>query len=166
MSTLEETRPMQGRLAFPGEIRSYVMGGNSTFTLVSKATGVRLTYKVKSAPEDRAKNWSTGNQDRRTFFVSVLTGPDNDGDYLYIGILKLHGDNHYDFVHTAKSPSRDSKSFATFKWFWNLLEHGCRISDGVEFWHEGRCCVCGRKLTVPESVADGIGPECKGNIGL
>jgi hypothetical protein len=42
-------KPMQGQLAFPGEIRRYILGGNSTFTLVSKKSGQRFTYKVKSA---------------------------------------------------------------------------------------------------------------------
>jgi hypothetical protein len=34
----------------------------------------------------------------------------------------------------------------------------------VEFWHEGKCCRCGRKLTVPASIASGIGPECATKI--
>lgn len=29
-----------------------------------------------------------------------------------------------------------------------------------EVWHEGRCGRCGRKLTVPESIETGIGPDC------
>jgi len=159
-------KPRQGQLAYPGEIRRYVMGGNSTFTLVSRKTGERFTYKVKSATKDRDKFWSTGNQDKRTYFVSVLTGPSNDSDYRYLGLLKLHGDGHYDFVRTTKSPEPDAPSLKGFKWFWNLLEQGATVSPRIEFWHEGSCCICGRKLTVPESVADGIGPECKGKVGL
>jgi len=30
----------------------------------------------------------------------------------------------------------------------------------LEIWHEGRCGRCNRKLTVPASIALGIGPEC------
>jgi hypothetical protein len=157
---------MQGQLLIPTTIRHYVMGGNSTFTLKSKATGKRLTFKVKSATKNRDAFWSTGNQDRTTYFVSVLSGPDNSNDFRYIGLLKQHGDGHYDFMHTAKSPGRDSESFATFKWFWNLLEQGCHVSPGIEFWHEGSCCICGRKLTVPESVARGVGPECASKGGM
>jgi hypothetical protein len=158
-------RPMQGQLRFAPVVRAYVMGGNATFTLVSKRTGERFTYKAKTAAKDKNKNWSTGNQDKSTYFVSVLSGPDNSNDYRYIGLLKQHGDGHYDFVGTAKSP-RESQSFKGFKWFWNLLEQGCHVSNGIEFWHEGSCCVCGRKLTVPESVERGIGPECFGKGGF
>jgi hypothetical protein len=27
-------------------------------------------------------------------------------------------------------------------------------------WHEGSCARCGKKLTVPESIESGFGPEC------
>jgi hypothetical protein len=151
---------MQGQLVLPSLVRAYVLGGNSTFTLRSKKSGERLTFKVKSAKLNRDANWSTGNQDKSTFFVSVLTGPDNDNDFRYLGLLSQQRDGHYRMVHTPKSPDENSKSFKTFAWFWNLLEQGCHVSKGVEFWHEGSCCMCGRKLTVPESVERGIGPEC------
>jgi hypothetical protein len=32
----------------------------------------------------------------------------------------------------------------------------------LEVWHEGRCGACGRRLTVPESIERGLGPECYG----
>jgi hypothetical protein len=39
------------------------------------------------------------------------------------------------------------------------------MPDGVVIWHEGRCGRCGRRLTVPESIESGYGPECIGKIG-
>lgn len=36
------------------------------------------------------------------------------------------------------------------------------IPPSLEVWHEGRCGRCGRALTVPESIASGIGPVCEG----
>jgi uncharacterized protein (DUF736 family) len=163
MATLAQ--PLQGQLAIPGLIRTYILGGNSKFTLRSKKSGERLTFRVKSAPKDQSQNWTVNNQNHTTYFVSVLSGPDNSNDYLYIGLLKQHGEGHFDFIHTRKSPAMDTKSFSTFKWFWNLLEQGCHVSQQVEFWHEGSCCRCGRTLTVPESIADGIGPECRSKMG-
>jgi hypothetical protein len=160
-------KPMQGQLAFPGEIRRYILGGNSTFTLVSKKSGQRFTYKVKSAKVNREATWSTGNQDKATYFVSVLAGPDNTNDYQYIGLLRRSIDGGYDFKETTKSHARKgSPSFDGFAYVWNMIEFGAHFPHGVEFWHEGSCCMCGRTLTVPESVADGIGPECKGKLGL
>ena len=40
---------------------------------------------------------------------------------------------------------------------------GCRYTYRItkaDGWHEGRCGRCGRKLTVPESIEAGYGPEC------
>jgi hypothetical protein len=164
--TLE--KPLQGQLSFPGEIRRYILGGNSTFTLVSKKTGKRFTYKVQSGTREGADHWTTNNQDRTVFFVRLLNGPDNSNDFVYIGLLKQQWiDKDYHFIHTAKSRVLPgSPSFDGFAYVWKVLENGCHWPKGVEFWHEGSCCICGRKLTVPESVADGIGPECKGKVGL
>lgn len=161
---LEEKR---GQLTEPALIRRYILGGNATFTLRSLATGLRFTYKVKSATKDRGLNWSTGNQDRTLFFVSVLTGRDNDSDFSYIGILKQSVDGEFRFSHTAKSSALPgSPSFDGFAKCWKLLEFGCRWHPQIEFWHEGKCCVCGRKLTVPESVETGMGPECASKEGI
>lgn len=152
----------QGLLSFAGEIRTYVLGGNSTFTLVSKKSGERFTYQVRSAKKNRDANWSTGNQDRSQYFVSVLTGGDNVNAYTYMGMLKQDINGEFRFTLTRGSKIRDSApSCVGFVWFWNLLEQGCIVHKNLEFWHEGSCCMCGRKLTVPESVADGIGPECR-----
>lgn len=158
---------VQGQLNFPGEIRRYIMGGNSTFTLVSKKTGQRFTYKVKSSKKNPDAYWSTENQDRSAYFVSVLNGPDNSNDYQYMGILGLMSDGSYKFISTRNSKvGASAPSFKGFAYVWEALEQGCTWPSQIEFWHEGSCCICGRKLTVPESVADGIGPECKGKVGL
>lgn len=169
MATQLELTDPRGRVMDPGPIRRYILGGNSRFTLLALASGKRFTYKVKSAPKDRGKNWSTGNQDRTTFFVSVLIGSENDSDasYAYIGLLKQDPIGmQYDFAATMKSRFKaGAPSFDAFAYCWDALELGCSWPSRVEFWHEGQCCVCGRTLTVPESVAAGIGPECMAKAG-
>ena len=51
-----------------------------------------------------------------------------------------------------------------FEWFWyKLTIPGRVLPEQFEFYHEGRCCVCARRLTVPESITDGVGPECRKN---
>lgn len=148
-----------GRLAYPGEIRRFILAGNATFTIVDGDT--RFTYKVKSFTADKNKFWSTKNQDKSVYFVSVLTGPSNESDYQYMGLLKLQPDGDYIFGRTAKSRFEEAApSMLLFRRAWNAVERGCCWPHALEFWHEGVCCVCGRKLTVPESIASGIGPEC------
>lgn len=61
-------------------------------------------------------------------------------------------------VTTALLP--DDVKAKGFAWFWRTLTSGREFPAGFEFWHEGRCARCSRRLTVPESVASGFGPEC------
>lgn len=156
-----------GQLRGRESMRFYVLAGHSTFTLVSKSTGRRFTYKVQSAAKNRDFNWSTTNQNRDMFFVSVLTSPDN---YSYIGFIKRNGHDNNDakfpFIYGSKSKLRaDADSVEAFWWFWTRMEAFANVDGLMEFWHEGKCGRCGRKLTVPESIAAGIGPECAGKGG-
>lgn len=161
-------RTPTGQLIYPGEIRRYILGGNSCFTLVNTHTGERRTYKVKSATRNREANWSTGNQDRSTYFVSFRSGPgDSFSDYSYLGMLVQGGDGAYRLKETSKSKARKgSVAFNLIDFAWHAVEVACRVPSWLEFYHEGSCCMCGRKLTVPESIASGIGPECEGKAGL
>jgi Family of unknown function (DUF6011) len=58
---------------------------------------------------------------------------------------------------------REAPSAKAFDWAWRALTKGTMPAN-LEVWHEGRCGRCGRKLTVPESIARGIGPECAGRM--
>ncbi len=64
----------------------------------------------------------------------------------------------------ASDVSRDAPSSIAFSWAWRKMLRN-ELPDQLEIWHEGRCGRCNRKLTVPESVASGFGPECIGKIG-
>lgn len=141
----------RNRLKTIDAVREFVLAGNATLTLVSNATGARFTYKVH-------------RRDVTTpYFVSLLRGPDNNLDYQYLGYLKeVNDDVHY--WHGVKSKiGRDAPSARAFIWFWQRVRDG-RLPESLEIWHEGRCGRCGRKLTVPESLARGIGPECSGAL--
>jgi hypothetical protein len=61
------------------DVKGYVLAGNSTFTVTSKRTGTRFTYRVRQADESR--------DGARPWFVSVLNGPDNEKNYAYIGVI-------------------------------------------------------------------------------
>lgn len=152
-----------GQLLYAGEIRRYMLGGNATFTFNYPAWGKRHTFRLKSFKKDRNANWSTGNVDKSGFFVMILSGGDNETSYDWIGTLRQQPDGHYAVDSKIQFNHPQAKQIlGRFKSFWDLLEQGCMIERGVEFFHEGSCCVCGRKLTVPSSVASGIGPECEG----
>lgn len=54
----------------------------------------------------------------------------------------------------------DAASVRGLLWLLKRLNAGVDPAPQAEVWHDGRCCVCRRPLTRPDSVAVGIGPDC------
>lgn len=55
-------------------------------------------------------------------------------------------------------PSDDFRS-KSFAWLMKTLACG-ELPDAITFYHEGMCCKCARRLTVPASILVGMGPDC------
>lgn len=134
-------------------IRNYIAGGFGTFTILNKSTGNRFTYRI-SMPEDANKKVDPPR------FVKVLAGPDNNMDYKYLGVLKLKPHGLYLHLSPKSKISSHAPSFKSLTWLLEMLNRNRELPPNFEFYHEGRCCRCGRKLTTPESIKDGIGPVC------
>jgi hypothetical protein len=131
------------------------MAGNSTFTVRSSKTGVRYTYKI-SKPDFEQKPWQAKKQEM--YLVKVLIGQDNDNDYLLFGKI-ING-----VFSLTKKAQENRVSYETgyvvaIMWTMRNLFEGVEPKN-TEIWHAGRCGRCGRKLTVPESIEIGLGPEC------
>jgi hypothetical protein len=123
----------------------FFFGGNATFT-VHNASGDHYTFKAKKSKKANSP-----------VFLSVLTGPNNEDSYTYAGILNQEGS----VITTAKSRiAKDAKSVKVAQWAVKQVLKGVAMPEGYGIHHEGTCCRCGRTLTTPESVANGIGPEC------
>lgn len=135
-------------------IVAFLFAGKARFTLVSSATGTRFTYRVTKAANDDGP-----------WFVSVLSGSDNEADYSYMGCI--FPDRPARLVHTRKSRvTSEAPSAKVFAWYLHQLEVANEDNLGkVEFHHDGTCGRCGRALTVPESVETGLGPVCAGLVG-
>ncbi len=54
---------------------------------------------------------------------------------------------------------------AAFPYVWERVRFGIDLPKGVEVWHEGGCCQCAHKLTVPASIELGLGPDCAAKCG-
>lgn len=54
---------------------------------------------------------------------------------------------------------------AAFPWVWDRVRFGSDLPPNVEVWHEGGCCHCAHKLTVPASIELGLGPDCASKCG-
>ena len=122
------------------EALKFMFAGKSIFTFLNTKTGNRFTYKIKQA------------KDSNLFFVSVLTNPDV---YTYIGTC-VEGN----YKHGKKSViSTESQSVKVFDFMLSKLKTD-NLPDFLELWHEGFCGKCGRRLTVPSSILNGLGPDC------
>lgn len=122
----------------------FLLAGRAVFTLKSEVTGDHLTFQVHKWK--KAKHGSL-------HFVSVRTG----NDFATIGVVK-NGASFGPGYKPADLPF-DDKRVRGFRYaFGHLLEK--RIPPKCEVWHEGTCGRCGRALTDPTSIENGIGPEC------
>jgi hypothetical protein len=122
----------------PSDREELVFAGNSRFTLVSTKTRQRYTFKVVK------------HKSKDIWFVNFLAGSNNETDYIYLGYIN----EDFEYRITKKS-AKNQQVQTVFKWFFNCME-----SPLVDFYHEGRCCACGRLLTTPESIKSGLGPIC------
>jgi hypothetical protein len=144
-----ETKLIMNRIDNPSDIKNFIFAGNSTFTLKNPNTNKHFTYKVYNPNKNKEKE--------DIFFVKVLTGTNNETDYSYVGYVK--NDKYYHGKPNKTKIKPDSPSVLGFRYLLNNIEN-----LKLEFMHEGRCGRCGRKLTHPESLENGIGPECSSII--
>lgn len=62
--------------------------------------------------------------------------------------------------HRIKGFITDPVKLRIFPELWEMLTEGKPVPPELEFWHEGCCGCCSKKLTVPASIELGHGPNC------
>jgi hypothetical protein len=80
------------------DIERFAKSGKATLTIESGRTGNHFTYMITLAPDGVPP----------LYFVSALTGPNNETDYRYIGILTNRGAIDYFFKTTAGTKLPDN----------------------------------------------------------
>jgi Family of unknown function (DUF6011) len=139
-----------GPLTTADDARRFILAGNAYLTARSQRTGKHYTFRIARA--DEGELW----------FVSLLIAPDK---YAYLGVVRPMA-RALIFRTTAKScQPAGSVPARAFAYLWTALEAGGRLPAECDLLHEGRCGRCGRALTVPVSIARGIGPECWERMG-
>lgn len=147
----------EGLMTDVSSIRTFILAGNARATLRSLKTGTRFTYRIKLAPK-RETRAGKG----RPWFVSVLTGSDNDESYQYMGNLWMSG-SQLSYQQGGRSRiTKVAPSSKAWTYFVQEVLYAGRLPNVLQVWHEGKCGRCGRALTVPESIRSGLGPECRG----
>jgi hypothetical protein len=132
------------------QLREFVFAGNAIFTVMNTDTKNRFTLKVKKHKENDI------------FFVSVMTGSDNYTSYTFIGTY--FPNKGYKKSYKSKIGS-DAMSAKMVQWFFNSFINNQKKYETIKVYHEDKCGRCGRKLTTPESVKSGFGPECIKLVG-
>ncbi len=126
----------------------FVRAGNAIFT-VDNGKGAHYTYRVSR------KETVDG---RVLFFVGLLTGPDNLNSYSYVGLLT----DANECKLTRKSRFRaEDKAIKIVNWALRVMAGKSKAPAGYSIQHSGRCGMCSRVLTEPESLRVGIGPVCR-----
>jgi hypothetical protein len=115
------------------------------YTIVGPKGGHR-TLRLQTVQDDKSdgvKQW-----------LAYLSGSDNEGDYTSIGFI--HG-NEVSLFRKNEGKYSDIVAAARF-----LVRNAANIGEyGKQYaLRSGKCYVCNRKLTTPESIAAGIGPVC------
>lgn len=140
--------------------KHFVLAGQAIFTLdipqeFCDRHDLPSHYTYRVTKKEASERYS------EVFFASLLTGPDNTSDYTYMGMIEpLSGEVR---LTRASKYSKESWPYRLLCRVLTCLWQGKneRIIDAhFDLHHEGRCCRCGRVLTVPESILSGIGPEC------
>lgn len=140
---------MKSQYSLPvANLLSFINGGKATITLLSLVTNVHYTYKIIKAKGHTNPGYCD------TYFVKVLFN--NKDEYTYIGYLR---NNQFTYGTGKSLFSINSPSVRAFKHLLSLAVEN-REDEKMKLYHSGKCCMCNRKLTHPESLETGIGPEC------
>ena len=135
--------------------KDFILAGRAILTMVGKAS--RFTFKVRRAdPSERYPN-------PQLYFVSVMTGTDNETSYSYIGTLDPRS-GEVRQTRNSKVPAEHPAVQAATWAFPKVFQTG--TLPGGQLMHAGRCGRCGRLLTDPDSIRTGFGPECRDRLGI
>lgn len=174
-TTTETKRRRLGDLA---KIARFALGGDAILTLENVTNGKRFTYRLTAGDPREGQDPA-----RAPIFVKILTGSNNEEDYTLVGMIfrddrgqPTFSYRHFDGTWGAKrfkSPiGEDAPSAKGARWLLDRIhEHRSApilfgdLDERFAVYHEGRCCRCGRTLTVPESVESGVGPDCAARLG-
>lgn len=139
----------------------FMGAGKAIMTIESKATHKHFTFKFVRPKHDEEKDSSLKKSKDLPIWVRLLNGSDNESSYTFLGTI--FNNTYY---HSKKSRiGADAQSVRSFVWwFKSLVANSESNLNKIELYHEGRCMKCGRKLTTPESIEQGVGPICADTI--
>jgi hypothetical protein len=150
----------------PVKSGGFFFGGKAVFTVCPSPEFVRDHEDCKDHYTFKLLHKEASAQWPECWMVFLMTGPDNYADFSYMGKLDTRSGAVLLTKKSCVGPNAWPKLILERVIACALANQLDKIeANGWGVLHEGRCCVCGRRLTVPESIESGIGPECAGRIG-
>lgn len=144
--------------------KQFILAGDAIFTIEIPE---KFRNDGKSHYTFKIEHVEKNERFPESWFAKTLVGPDNSTDYAYLGML----DSFTGQVRTT-TKSKFAPDCHRLRVLNRILarvwcdDHAAYETHGFETHHEGKCGRCGRRLTVPESIETGIGPECCRIMGL
>lgn len=126
--------------------------GDGTYT-VEFSDGTYRTLRIKT--QGANADWMPGKR-----IASYLNGPDNWSNYQ--GFAFVNDDNTFKVWHKYEGATEVISALAV------LLSGKEAMVNGLKAYGmaSGKCGICGKKLTTPESIKLGIGPICANRLGI
>lgn len=185
---------MEHVLPHDANTRKFLLAGKCYVTLEKVIDGTRCTYRVQQKVTDHTFTdpdaydaFVTGKdarvtdgdpdelgitpgakvyvQERHPFwFVSLVKGAIGDTKPRYLGIIDAKG--FRTTKATMKNKSATADNINLFGDTLRSLDGGASIAHAVRIWHTGRCGRCAKALSVPTSIATGLGPICAAQMGV
>lgn len=137
----------------------YMLAGKSEFVMHSSKTNQDFTYRLTR----KESKDSTDDNNKYIYFLNIKMGH----DWVYAGVLWYdYNTNTYKFA-TGKSGKVEPSDLnvRSLLFVMNKLQIN-EIPQYCTIFHTGKCGVCGKKLTTPESILTGLGPSCSKRVGV
>lgn len=124
-------------------------------TLPSVTTASRVNLRIAAPHEDDVPAGRYAIEDEDGVLKFFRVDRPTEGRWAGYVFLKVQAS---DDLHPIKSPARKEFIF-------KAIAHDPRAAS-IRYGRElGHCGICGKTLTDPESIANGIGPVCAGRVG-
>lgn len=136
----------------PPLTRDFVTAGKAIFTFASPKGG-HFTFKVERPDDFKGE-----------YFGHVMTGTSNESDYAYVGMV--NGSTMRLRETKGSKFKADSREFAVFSIALDVVAGRKTLPDGYKLHHCRMCGRCGLRLSTPESIRKGYGPECSRKLGI
>jgi len=121
---------------------------NGCYTITNRTTGEHRTFRIRTQGKDSA--FASCKR-----ILSLLMGSNNEHDYRGFAFVGRDGSIRL----WRKMDLPHYRAYARLI-RWTLVEPRAEALAKYEIQAEGRCIVCNRKLTHPDSIKTGIGPIC------